>query len=72
MSQSFIVCRGRGWEKRYFNRFVNQVPYMAQKKELAMIFDHREMAEAVAKKCEEHSGRKYSVIEVGCNDGKNT
>ena len=67
--KGFIVCRGRGWEKRYFNRFVNQVPYMSQAKELAMIFEHREMAEAVAKQCEEHSGRKYNVVEVSGEKG---
>lgn len=70
MGEGFIVCRGRGWEKRYFNRFENQIPMVSTRKDLAMIFEHREMAEAVAKKCEEHSGRKYSVIEVGGSDGK--
>ena len=69
MSKGFIVCRGRGWEKRYFNRFENQIPCVAQKKELAMIFEHREMAEDVAKRCQAYTGRKYTVIEVGGEDG---
>lgn len=64
MSSGFIVCRGRGWEKRYFNRFENQVPCVVQKKQFAMIFEHREMAEDVAKRCEEYSGRTYRVIEI--------
>lgn len=62
MGNGFIVYRGRGWEKRYFSLFVNDVPHVAQKKELAMIFDHREMAEEVAKKCEKYTGRKFEVL----------
>ncbi len=69
MSKGFIVCRGRGWEKRYFNRFQHQVPVVSVRKDLAMIFEHREMAEDVAKRCEEYSGRTYRVIEVGGEDG---
>lgn len=69
MSKGFIVCRGHGWEKHYFNRFENQVPYVAQKKQFATIFEHREMAEAVAKRCEEYTGRTYQVVEVGGEDG---
>lgn len=64
MVSGFIVYRGRGWEKRYFNRFENQVPYVSQLKVLAKVFEHRDAAEAVAKQCEEYTGRKYHVIEV--------
>lgn len=68
MASGFIVCRGHGWEKRYFSKFVDRIPLVSFNEKRAMIFEHREMAEDVAKRCEEHSGRKYMVKEVNDDD----
>lgn len=64
MIQGYVVYRGGGWERRYFTRFINGIPYISKQSELAKIFEDREMAEAVAKKCEEYTGRKFTIKEV--------
>ena len=62
MGNGFIVYRGRGWEKRYFDHFYNGIPCVTNMQHHAMIFEHREMAEDVVKQCEKYTGRKFEVL----------
>lgn len=68
MIRGYVVYRGGGWERHYFTRFIMGIPYITKQDDLAMIFEDLEMAETVAKKCEEYTGRKFTIKEVNKGD----
>ena len=65
MLKGFVVYNGRGRNHMtYFSEFVNKVPYTTENGKLALIFENREMAEQVAKKCHEYTGFVWKVCDL--------
>lgn len=50
--------------RRYLSRLVNHQPYFANKTELALIFDDRNLAAVYAARCSDYTGHKYGVVNI--------
>lgn len=64
MLRGYAVVTVKKENRRYLSRFVNHRPYFANKTELALIFDDRNLAANYAAKCTEYSGIKYGVVNI--------
>lgn len=64
MLRGYVVATVNKHNRRYLSRLVNHQPYFANKTELALIFNDRDLASSYAARCSDYTGDKYGVVNI--------